>query len=148
MSDKSVYFNYVLTKGLLSSIIAVLFVMVGIVAYQTLPFAAVFNVGTLFGNLVVVALVFFLLTYALHSVIDTKIKSSTAVVALIAFMIFASIEVFNIILSLLTHSTYYPSNPTYYSNFWLSRGINLVLSFAATGIVAYITKADLNKLYK
>jgi FtsH-binding integral membrane protein len=148
MSFDSKYFRYVITTGILSTIIAVLGVMIVIVSAGTLTFSQVFNLPTILGTIVLVCVTFYLLSFFLsHNVIE-KIHSKTGLLLYIAFAVFASIELFNIILSVLTHSTYYPSDPAFYRNFWISRLINLIISCVATSAVAYITQKNLNELYK
>jgi FtsH-binding integral membrane protein len=142
MSHKELRFEYVVVKGILSTIIAVLLVMVAIVSLGTLPFDVVFNIPTMLGSLVAICVIFFALSYILSRQIQ-KIDSKMGLVLYIAFAVFASIELFNIFTAIVTRSVYYPSNPAFYGAFWTSRLFNLAISCAATGVVAYITKKDL-----
>jgi hypothetical protein len=139
-------FGYVMPTGILSTIIAVLLVLAAMVAYGTLTFAQVFNIPMVLVTLFSVCIVFFILSTALHQMIIDKIQSRIGIGIYITIAVFASIEIFNIIFSLATHTSYYPTDPAYYNNFWTSRLYNLVFSVASTGTGIYVTWKNLNTL--
>jgi predicted transporter len=122
--------------------------MAAIVANNTLPFSVIFNPASVIGTLVTVCCIFFILVYfSLGTLVAENLsESSELTIGFIILITFVSMEIYNILLSFMTGSTYYPTNPAYYGNFWFCRGLNFLLAAISTVIVAYITRKDLENL--
>jgi hypothetical protein len=144
--SKETFNSYLLSKGLVSVILAGLSIMVAMlsVAGQTIRLDGIIFTVVSAAVTYYIVLYISLKTNLLDRLYATK--NTTLYGAYMVLAVFSAIEIYNIAQSILTRQPYYPSDPSYAGAFWLSRAANLIVSAVSTFIIVLSTSKEFRAL--